>query len=1091
MAVDSHGTVYFEERDFGIRAISSDGTITTVAGGRTSGGETDPPSGDGGPATATQLVFSGGGNSLAIDAAGSLLVATRVNGIIRRITNPFPGASLSDIFVPAQDGSQLYHFDVTGRHLQTLDTVTGATLFSFGYDSAGRLTSITDRDGNATTIERNANGDPMAIDSPFGQRTTFTLDSNGYLASITDPARGEDQYTYSPNGLMATFTDPVNNVHQFSYDTLGRLHQDQEPAPAGGSTTLDRTETANGFEVTVTKTMTATQNIVSTYLVEELPNGNEHRMIMTSGCCDGDQVIRPDGTQTITHADGTVENIVLGPDPRWGMQAPALTSDTTTTPSGLTSVLTEQRSATLANPTNPLSLTTLTDTLSLNGNAFVQTYDAASRTFTNVSPEGRREVITVDSLDRIVSDQVGNLEPLHVSYDTHGFITAIGQGSGATDRTWTFAPDSSENVASITSPSPLSLTTSFGYDPAGRPSNVTLPGSQQATQTYFADGNVQSVTPAGQPAHNFTYTSTGLLQTYTPPDIGTGPTTVTYGYNLDGQLNQITQPGGAQLSIGYDSFGRPQTITLPNGQYTYAYDPHTENLQSIMAPDNGVLAYTYDGFLRTGMTWTGTIHGQLTQTFDNNFNVASQSVDGGPAISFQYNHDGILTQAGDLTLTPDPNTGFVTSSTLGGVTTSTQPDPFGAVANTSASFNGTSLYSTQYTPDAEGRIHQLTETIGGTTNTFVYDYDLNGQLHQVTENGMVIATYGYDANGNRMSVTTATGTVTASVNAQDQLTQLGDITYTYAADGSLASRTSGNHTTNYSYDLLGNLTHVTLPDGTQIDYVIDGQGNRIGKRVNGTLVQGFLYDDHGRIVAELDGNNNVVSQFIYASSGATPDYMIRGGNTYRILTDRLGSPRLIVNVATGAVVQRMDYDAFGNIVQDTTPGFQPFGFAGGLYDQDTHLTRFGFRDYDAEAGRWTSKDPIGFFAGYNWYAYAANDPVNISDPTGLAPPDPFRAAKIANALRRLAAELARAARCQNAAERAAQRAAQRAAAEKASRLGRIGAEGMVEAAENPQTGTRLFIEQDAATVIQDITDFLSGLLLPGLFLPTGLLENRA
>ena len=58
----------------------------------------------------------------------------------------------------------------------------------------------------------------------------------------------------------------------------------------------------------------------------------------------------------------------------------------------------------------------------------------------------------------------------------------------------------------------------------------------------------------------------------------------------------------------------------------------------------------------------------------------------------------------------------------------------------------------------------------------------------------------------------------------------------------------------------------------------------------------------------------------------------------------------MVNVATGAIIQRMGYDAFGNVTQDTNPGFQPFGFAGGLYDRDTKLVRFGARDYDPETG---------------------------------------------------------------------------------------------------------------------------------------------
>jgi RHS repeat-associated protein len=89
-------------------------------------------------------------------------------------------------------------------------------------------------------------------------------------------------------------------------------------------------------------------------------------------------------------------------------------------------------------------------------------------------------------------------------------------------------------------------------------------------------------------------------------------------------------------------------------------------------------------------------------------------------------------------------------------------------------------------------------------------------------------------------------------------------------------------------------------------------------------------------------------------------------------------------MADGTVVQRLDYDAFGRVLQDTNPGFQPFGFAGGLYDDDTGLVRFGARDYDAYAGRWTAKDPILFRGeGSNLYLYVAADPINRFDPDGL------------------------------------------------------------------------------------------------------------
>jgi RHS repeat-associated protein len=79
----------------------------------------------------------------------------------------------------------------------------------------------------------------------------------------------------------------------------------------------------------------------------------------------------------------------------------------------------------------------------------------------------------------------------------------------------------------------------------------------------------------------------------------------------------------------------------------------------------------------------------------------------------------------------------------------------------------------------------------------------------------------------------------------------------------------------------------------------------------------------------------------------------------------------------------MEHDEFGNVLTDTNPGFQPFGFAGGLYDPHTKLVRFGARDYDPAIGRWTAKDPIRLAAGdANLYAYAVGDPVNITDPTG-------------------------------------------------------------------------------------------------------------
>jgi RHS repeat-associated protein len=157
--------------------------------------------------------------------------------------------------------------------------------------------------------------------------------------------------------------------------------------------------------------------------------------------------------------------------------------------------------------------------------------------------------------------------------------------------------------------------------------------------------------------------------------------------------------------------------------------------------------------------------------------------------------------------------------------------------------------------------------------------------------------------------------------------------------------------------------------------------------VNTTQQTGYLYDGD-QIVAQLNGSNQIASQFVYATGATSADYMVNGGATYRIISDQLGSPRLVVNTSTGAIAEQMNYDEFGNVLTDSNAGFQPFGFAGGLKDPDTGFVRFGARDYNPATGRWTAKDPILFVGGdSNLYGYATTDPVNLVDPAGLQAQD--------------------------------------------------------------------------------------------------------
>ena len=174
-----------------------------------------------------------------------------------------------------------------------------------------------------------------------------------------------------------------------------------------------------------------------------------------------------------------------------------------------------------------------------------------------------------------------------------------------------------------------------------------------------------------------------------------------------------------------------------------------------------------------------------------------------------------------------------------------------------------------------------------------------------------------------------------------------------------------------------------------VDYIDDAVNRRIVKKKNGTPYAGDLYGSGSRIAAVLDSSGNLAARFVYASHPNTPDFMVLAdGSVYRFLCDQLGSPRLIVNSTTGAVAQKISYDPFGTATLQTSGPFpawqQPFGFAGGLYDEDTGLVRFGARDYDPEVGRWLARDPILFKGGQtNLYVCAGDDPVNRIDPSGL------------------------------------------------------------------------------------------------------------
>src|SRR5690606_348784 len=130
---------------------------------------------------------------------------------------------------------------------------------------------------------------------------------------------------------------------------------------------------------------------------------------------------------------------------------------------------------------------------------------------------------------------------------------------------------------------------------------------------------------------------------------------------------------------------------------------------------------------------------------------------------------------------------------------------------------------------------RVEETILGEAIVREFGYDGAGRLMQVQHDGIAVAGYEYDVNGNRLSALSGAGVLTGSYDARDRLIAYGDAAYEYTPAGMLGLRIVATDTTRYDYDALGNLRAVTQPDGTAIEYVIDGRSRRVGRVVNGTL----------------------------------------------------------------------------------------------------------------------------------------------------------------------------------------------------------------------------------------------------------------
>jgi RHS repeat-associated protein len=167
----------------------------------------------------------------------------------------------------------------------------------------------------------------------------------------------------------------------------------------------------------------------------------------------------------------------------------------------------------------------------------------------------------------------------------------------------------------------------------------------------------------------------------------------------------------------------------------------------------------------------------------------------------------------------------------------------------------------------------------------------------------------------------------------------------------------------------------------QIVYKQDVTGRRVEKQVDGYSTR-YVYDG-GQVIAEYDGNNNLLHKYIYGPGIDQPVSMIdvADSKTYYYHYDALGSV-VALSDGSGSTVETYEYSVYGQVAASDANNPNPYMFAGRRYDIEIGLYYNRARYYNPYTGRFLQTDPVGYGDGMNWYAYCRNNPTNYADPSG-------------------------------------------------------------------------------------------------------------
>lgn len=695
-------------------------------------------------------------------------------------------------------------YDALNRTTSTKDALGLVT--SFGYDAVGNLVSETNNNGLANKYTYDKSGNLVKSVDSLSNETTYAYDIKGNLISVTESNTAKTTYTYDTLNNLTSMVDALGGKIEYEYDIVGNRISETALSggkylytydlagrntmmtdPAGNKTKYEynefdfitKTVDANGNE------STAKYDIGGNLVSETDQNSNTTKYTY-------DNVYR---LVSVAYADNTTNkftydangNVLTSTDQngnatKYEYDALGNVKKVIDANGGVTAY-TYDANGNILTTTNALGAVTtneydiagqLTKQILANGATYSYSYDALGRTVKENLPENLSTEYKYDSVGNVTKkiDQSGR--ETAYTYDLLKRMTTTVDAKGNTTK---FAYDKAGNLESLTTPN--GNVTKYQYDTMNRLVNVTDPTNADEAYTYDGIGNV------------LTYTQNNTR-------------TTSYAYDKVGNLTKVTNALGNKKTLAYDALNRLTSESDFKGKKTtYAYDGNG-NVVSLKDRKGNATSYTYDK-LNNLLSETDAEGRNKKYTYDAIGQLTSVTEANTATSTYEYDSVGNLISAGGYTYEYNLNGELISSkNALGNVT--------------------------EYVYNANGMLQRIKNADGSIVD---YDYnEIDELISKKFDGTQEEALFGYDADGNRVSMKDVAGTTDYEYDANGRVTAIrlhdgkSKITYTYNEFGEITKLGYPDGTSvSYAYDNLGQLVSLTNRDGEKTSYKYDANGN--------------------------------------------------------------------------------------------------------------------------------------------------------------------------------------------------------------------------------------------------------------------------